>query len=140
MIEPMGPGRKGTGAVLTAVLVATVAGCGGGERTFDAAELAEELNGAGAELVLGPVLTTNPDGLDVISVFVADPASEGDLGAGTMVLLDDADVARAEFARCETTASLFCYRAANGVLRFEELLPAGQAQLEAALAGIETVE
>lgn len=128
------------GAALTTVLVAAVAGCGGGERTFEAEELVQELNGAGAELELGPVLTTNADGLDVVSVFVADPAGEGDLGAGTMVLLDDADVARAEFARCETTPSLFCYRAANGVLRFEELLPAGQAQLETALVGIETVE
>jgi len=131
---------KAKGAATTAATALLLAGCGSGERVFEPEELVTELNGSGANIKLGPILTTNPDGVDVTSVFVADPAGQGDLGAGTMVLLEDTEAARDEFARCESTPSLICFRAANGVLRFEELLPAGQAQVEVALREIETAE
>ena len=134
----MNLGQRAAAGSTTAIVL--LAGCGGGDRVFEPEELVTELNGAGAEIKLGPVLTTNPNGVDVISVFVADPAGQGDLGAGTMVLLEDSDAARDEFARCEAAPTLVCFRAANGVLRFEELLPQGQAQVEAALRGIETAE
>lgn len=117
-----------------------IAGCGGGERVFEPEELVTELNGAGAELKLGPVLTTNQDGLDVTSIFVASPSGQGDLGAGTMLLLESSEAASAEFTRCEAAPSLTCYRAANGVLRFEELVPEGQAQVEAAVRAIASEE
>lgn len=127
-------------AAAFAILAAlATGGCGGEERTFEPAELVEELNAEGAELKLGPVLTVNPEGYDVVSVFVADPGGGGDLGAGTMLLLEDADAAREELARCESSPLLLCFRAANGLLRFEQLLPQGRAQLEAALGAIETL-
>ncbi len=137
-------------AFLTLLLVgaAIVLSACGGERTFSAQEFIDEMNAHGAALALGPVLTTNPDGVDIYSISLTElstgvgsapqPAPVGLPGSGSMLVLDDADVARSEFARCEQSPELTCFRAANAVLRFQALQGGDQARIVAAIQAIET--
>jgi hypothetical protein len=120
----------------------------GGERTFTAQEFIDEMNDNGAALALGPVLTTNPDGIDIYSISLTEistgvgsppkPVPEGAPGSGSMLVLDDADAARSEFARCEQSPELTCFRAANAVLRFQALQGGDQARITTAIQAIET--
>lgn len=137
-------------AFLTIVLtcgVICLAACGG-ERTFTAQEFIDDMNDNGAALALGPVLTTNSDGVDIYSVSLTEistgvssppkPAPSGGPGSGSMLILDDADGARSEFARCERSPELTCFRAANAVLRFQALQGGDQARITTAIQAIET--
>ena len=120
----------------------------GGERTFNAREFIDEMNDHGAALALGPVLTTNPDGVDIYSISLTELSTgvgsapqavpEGVPGSGSMLILDDADGARSEFARCEQSPELTCFRAANVVLRFQALEGGDQARIVTAIEAIET--
>jgi hypothetical protein len=124
-----------------------LAACGG-ERTFTAPEFVDEMNDNGAALALGPVLTTNPDGVDIYSISLTEistgvgsppkPVPAGAPGSGSMLILDDAEGARAEFARCEQSPELTCFRAANAVLRFQALQGGDQARIVTAIQAIET--
>ena len=106
---------------LGVVIACLLAGCGG-ERTFDAGEFVDEVNDEGAQLTLGESLSSSRDDVDLYVVSFADPGSatggEGHTG-GTLAIAADVDAAIAEFARCEGSVTLACYRAANAVLYFE---------------------
>ncbi len=103
------------------------------------------MNANGAALALGPVLTTNPDGEEIHTVTFTDlaPSATGEgkppvdsHGSATLVVVESADTAREEFARCEQAPVLTCFRAANAVLRIEALQAADQARITAALEAI----
>lgn len=135
-------GRGWTAGLALAVgLVLPVAGCGSGERDFDAAGVVEELNQAGAGLELGEALPSTDD-VEVTTLGFTE-AGAGEIGhehgAGAVVILDDAEAARAEFARCESAISFICFRAANAVLRFSEISAAEQERIATALRSLENV-
>lgn len=121
--------------------LALVAGCGG-EKQFTEDGFIDAVNAEGAGLELGEVITTNEQGVDVRSVTFAEGATsptgaEGGVhGSGTMLVLADAGAATDELERCETAPSLTCFRAANVVLRFEELFPEEQSRVIAAFEAI----
>ncbi len=133
------------GAALASLpALALLGGCGG-EKQFTAAGFIDAMNDHGAALALGPVLTTNPDGIEVHSVELtatapsatgegsgADPVS----GEATLLVFDGSGDAEDEFARCESGPALTCYRAANAVLRIAELQPSDRAALTTAIEGI----
>lgn len=133
---------------LSLVCAATVLSACGGERTFSAQEFIDEMNDNGAALALGSVLTTNPDGVDIYSISLTELSTgvgsapqavpEGLPGSGSMLVLDSADTARSEFARCEQSPELTCFRAANAVLRFQALQAGDQARIVTAIQAIET--
>lgn len=110
-----------------------LAGCSD-ERSFDAETLVAELNDAGAGLVLGKAL---PSTEASVEVRVVDFAAGGGGSAGAVVILADAEAAQAEFVRCEGATAFVCFRAANAVLRFSELDPAGQQRMTSAVLAIE---
>lgn len=138
----MAPLRRHTAALAVAVAL-LVAGCGGSEeRTLSAREFISEMNRNGAALELGPVLTQNPKGVDVTKVTIErtapTPTGEGTApppsGDATLLVLADAEEATAEYERCQGAPSLSCYRAANVVLRVEDLQPTDRALLTAAIS------
>ena len=126
-----------------ALAVTALAGCGGGERTFSAEELVEEANASGAELVLGEPLSSTREGAEVRELSFEEHA-EPDAGeaahahgGGTLAIMGDAEAGLAEYERCESAATLLCFRASNAVLLFEgELEPAQRAGLERALRAL----
>ena len=121
-------------------------GCGGGEEEhrFTAREFIAEMNRNGAQLKLGPVLTENEDGVDVNQVTIArtapTPTGEGTKplpsGSATLLVLADAEEAGAEYDRCQGASTLSCYRAANVILRVEDLQPTDRALLTAAISDL----
>jgi hypothetical protein len=111
-------------------VLAILAACGG-ERTFEAAEFVEEANAHGAGMELGEPLSSTGAAGEVFAVELASSATQVH-GGGSLIVVDDAEEAQAEFARCESAASLVCYRAANVVLRLEEVSPEQRAQLDEA--------
>lgn len=116
-------------------------GCGSGERNFDAEGFLEEINAQGGELELGPVLTTRDDGLDVHVIKFAGDLTDSQLhspdsGSGTMIVMGDTEAAEQEFARCDSASALTCFRAANVVLRFEEMGAADRARIFGAVEAI----
>ena len=133
------------GAALSLPLVA----CGGGEKQFTPDSFVAEVNEAGAGLELGSMLTTSSQGVDVYVVAFAAAAPDSPTGedpereltsSGTLLAMENEEVAREEFERCSGAPDLTCFRAANAVLRFEELDPADQARLVTALEEVETIE
>lgn len=134
--------------VLSLVIGAFALSACGGERTFSAQDFIDEMNDHGAALALGPVLTTNPDGVDIYSISLTELSTgvgsppqavpEGVPGSGSMLILDDADGARSEFDRCEQSPELTCFRAANAILRLQALEGADQARIVTAIEAIET--
>lgn len=129
------------------VVALLAAGCGGGgEEVYTAEEFVESINAHGASVTLGPVLTTNSDGVEILSVtlseLAAQPASagvEGDNhGSGAVIVLEDSAEANAEFERCQGSLSLICFRAANSVLRFEGLFPAEQERITSSIEALAT--
>jgi hypothetical protein len=132
-------------APIVAVALAA-AGCGSGERDFSAEDFVEEANSHGAALELGAPLQTPQEGAELYEVTFVEPQhgeepGHGELeGAhgGTLRVTSDAGAGEAEYARCEETASLFCYRAANVVLVFdEEAEPDSLAQIANALKSMQ---
>jgi hypothetical protein len=129
-------------ALLALPLLLALLGACGGEKTFSEEEFIEAVNSEGAALELGEVITTNQDGVDVRAVSFSEDATsptgaEGGVhGGGTMLVLPDAGAATEELDRCETAPSLTCFRAANVVLRFEEIFPEEQARVTAAFEAI----
>lgn len=134
------------GALLAVAVALVAAGCGSDEeeRVLTAREFVAEMNRNGAALKLGRVLTENPEGIDVIAVEIArtapTPTGEGTQpprsGDATLLVLADAEAARAEYDRCQGAPSLSCYRAANVVLRIEDLQPTDRALLTAAISAL----
>jgi hypothetical protein len=111
-------------AIALVALAAVIVGCRGGQE-FSAEEFVEEANSHGAGLELGAPLDSSREGTELYEVTVepaagAEPALGEQHGGGTITVTDDAADAEAEHARCEGTVSLFCYRAENIVLFFDE--------------------
>jgi hypothetical protein len=130
--------RRAAAALIT-IAAAITAGCG--EREFTAAELVDAVNEHGAQLVLGEQVTTNDAGEPVYTVRSTatgnpNPQLEGGGGQGALVVADDAGSAADEFDRCETTADLTCFRAANVVLRFSALDAPDRARISGAVSAL----
>ncbi len=121
-------------ALSCAVIATAVAACGG-ERTFEAEEFVEEANQLGAGLELGERLSSTEGGGEVVAVELASSATQVH-GGGSLVIVDDVEAAQAEFTRCESAAILTCYRAANVVLRLEEIAPEQRSQLDEAFTDL----
>lgn len=127
-----------------------LAGCGGNdERQFTPQSFVDEINAEGAAVALGDVLTTSEQGVEIYTVTFTEAAvgvtGEGRVGAdehgsGALLILEDAGAAMEEYDRCQPAPALTCFRAANAVLRFEDLEPADQARVVSALETIATVE
>jgi hypothetical protein len=129
--------------LLMVVVGVLTTGCGSGERTFDTEDFVEEINARGAQLELGPVLTTRSDGVEIHVLDFSGDSSDSQLhspetGSATMLVMDDSAAAQAEFARCDSSATLTCFRAANVVLRFKEMSAADRARIFGAVEGIAT--
>jgi hypothetical protein len=127
-------------AALLAIAALAAAGCG--ERTFTASELVDAANEKGAQLALGEQLTTSRGGAEVYVVTSAgssgeaNPQLEGGGGKGTLIVADGTEGGAGEFERCEATADLTCFRAANVVLRFESLDAPDQARISGAISAL----
>jgi hypothetical protein len=128
-----------------ALAVAGLAACG--ERSFEAEEFVDEANSHGAGLELGEPLTTTEPESEVYALRLAEPAveqgeefgvvDEHAHGGGSLTVTEDEDGALEEYRRCESAASLLCYRAANVVVVFEESLPPeDRSRLDAALRSL----
>ena len=61
------------------------------------------------------------------------PQLQSGRSSGTLIVAADAGSAGAEFDRCEAAADLTCFRAANVVLRFEEMAAADRARVSGAV-------
>ncbi|MFN8152187.1 MAG: hypothetical protein U0R24_13820 [Solirubrobacterales bacterium] len=134
-----------TAAVAFAIAAVAVLGGCGGEKEFTPESFIDAMNDNGATLELGPVLTTNPDGIEVHEVSFASVApsatgegeeTEGENGAASLLVFDGADDARDEFERCNAAPALTCFRAANAVLRVENLQPSDRARITTAIQGL----
>lgn len=132
---------------LAALGVAAAGGCGEGERTFTAPEFVAEANRNGAPLELGAPLTVTEGDDEVYGVAVVERGErrrggaeeQDEHGGGSLRITEDASAAEDEHARCESAASLICYRAANVVLILEPGVPARElARVESAIRGMET--
>lgn len=131
------------GAVAALLAAATVLTVGCGERDFNAGEFIDAANAQGAALALGEEITTTESGEPVYTVKSSpdrsgdpNPQLEGGRASGTLIVADDVGAASAEFDHCETAADLTCFRAANIVLRFEELPAADQARISGAVSAL----
>lgn len=141
-------GRRLASASVALAIAVAGSGCGSDERTFTPESFIDAMNSHGAALALGPVLTTNPDGDEIYTVTLTElaPSATGEGrspasgGSATLIVVADSDLARAEFERCERAPLLTCFRAANAVLRVEELQPADQARITTALEAIQTID
>jgi hypothetical protein len=132
-------------ALATFAAATLAAGCGDGERTFTAPEFVAEANRNGAALELGAPLTVAAGDDEVYGIAIASRGGNGraeatgEHGGGSLRVTDDDAAAADEHARCESAASLICYRAANVVLIFEPGTAARDlARVEAAIRGMET--
>jgi hypothetical protein len=109
--------------VLIALITLLAAGCG--EREFEPDEFVDAANAEGAGLVLGDSLTSITEDVEVFAISFAEenrpePGGEHEHGGGgSLIVTADADSAREEFERCQSTVTLTCYRAANVVLYFD---------------------
>jgi hypothetical protein len=120
-------------ALPTLVAAITVLACGE-EKRFTASELVAEVNEHGAGLSLGEELTSTQEGIEIRAVGFEDADEHG---GGTLAITGDDDAGLAEFERCESAASLICFRAENAVLFFEDEAPADDIdRIEAAVSAI----
>jgi hypothetical protein len=137
--------RSGTAAATLLVIVAALAASGCGEREFTAQEFVDAANGHDAELELGDQLTTTESGEPVLKISSSappgsdpNPQLQAGTSSGTMIVAADVDSAGAEFDRCEAAADLTCFRAANVVLRFEEMEGADRARITGAVTALQS--
>jgi hypothetical protein len=132
-------GNNAARALATALVcvIALALGSCGGERTFEADEFVEDVNEHGAGVELGEPLSSAETGHEIFAVELAASATQVH-GGGSLVVTGDSEEAQAEHARCESAASLTCYRAANVVLRLEEVSPDQRAKLDQAFTELES--
>ena len=113
-------------AAFALLVCALLAGCGG-ERVFTASEFTDAVNDEGGGLELGEALVSTREGIEIYAIELSTGAE------GSLTVTLDPDAGTEEYRRCDTSAALRCYRAANIVLAFqEEDLPD-----QGALAGID---
>ena len=129
------------------LVAAALAGCGeNGERVFTLDEFVDEVNAEGAGVEVGPVITTSEDGVEVRSLTLtgetlsptgsARDTEEPHGGNGAILVLENAELAETELDRCQPAPALTCFRAANVVIRFEDMLPEDQARISIAVQGL----
>lgn len=132
-------------AIPVALIGAAVAFGGCGEEEFTAESFIDAMNEHGTSLTLGPVLTTNPEGIDINEVSFSQPAPaatgegagrETANGAATLLVFDGTGDAEDEFDRCESGPALTCFRASNAVLRVANLQPSDRALITTAIQGV----
>ena len=125
---------------LALALAGLLAACGS-EREFDAVSITAELNEAGAGVELGETLPPSADGVEVHELNLDHPKEPGHAhGAGALLVLDDAEAAEQEFARCESAVDFTCFRAANVVIRFTGMSPVDQQLISNSVSAIGTEE
>ena len=127
-------------------MIILVAGCGDSkeaEPAYEPASFIEAMNAEGAGLVLGPVLTVNPDGIDVNTVTLDHPADvpaeesgEHAHSTGALVVLPGDEAAEAEVQRCHGAPALTCFRVGNAVVRFEDLSREDEDRLSSAVTAL----
>lgn len=129
---------------MAAAALLAAAGCGE-EKRFTANGFIRALNDHGAKLALGPVLATTADGTAVREITITEPApsatGEGAdasvaSGAAAILVFEGSGDAEDEFDRCDGTPALTCFRAANVVLRIEDLQPSDRARLTTAIEAL----
>ena len=137
--------RNLTRAALATALGAALLAVGCGEKEFTAESFVDAMNDHGATLALGPVITTNPDGIDVhqVTFTEAAPSATGEgeeteeaNGDATLLVFDGSGDAEDEFDRCNEAPALTCFRASNAVLRVENLQPSDRARITTAIQGV----
>jgi hypothetical protein len=118
---------------------AALIGCG--ERQFDEQELVEELNAAGAGLVLGEPLPSTSDDVTVTTVEFDEAHEEEEAGhshgGGAVAIVENEEAAVAEFERCQSAIDFTCFRVGNAVLRFVGITPEEQTALTSAMRSLE---
>jgi hypothetical protein len=122
-------------ALALAIAAAVASGCGSGA-TFTAEELVAEVNRHGGELALGEPLDASGEGPEIHSLTFTGvaPTPEDVHAGGSLLIAEDDEAAVGEYQRCEGSASLICFRAANAVMIFEGAVPpADLARLSEAL-------
>jgi hypothetical protein len=117
-------GAHGTCAAVLAVGAIALGGCGG-EETMTKEEFVQSIREQGVEIELGRELLTTEAGkeLHAIQLKPLSPNLPGDVEAhtgGSLAVHDDIDGAEAGFERCQASADLLCYRAANVVVVLED--------------------
>lgn len=137
-------GRRPTPAAAVAALAIALAGllaaCGS-ERKFDAVSITAELNDAGAGVELGETLPASADGVEIHELNLDHAKEPGHVhGTGALLVLDDAEAAEEEFARCESAVDFTCFRAANIVIRFIGMSPVDQQLISDSVSAIGTEE
>jgi hypothetical protein len=131
-------------ALVSAIAILLATACGD-ERSFEPEEFVQEANAEGAGLILGEPLTSIEEGVDVYSISFEEepgereaPGEHGHSG-GSMIVTGSAEAAKEEYARCEQTVTLVCYRAANVVLFFDtERGDEHVAKVDSAIRALET--
>jgi hypothetical protein len=132
-------------ALLAVAAGVAALGCGD-EPAFDAAGFAAAANEHGAGLELGSELTTTEEGKSVHAIAFEEPpgAEAGGAGAdphghggGSLTVTEDDAAGLAEYQRCESAATLICFRAANVAIAIEsEAEPEQLARLRRAIAAL----
>ncbi|MGI8461018.1 MAG: hypothetical protein ACR2OC_05180 [Solirubrobacterales bacterium] len=125
-----------TGAALAASALAI--GCGG-ERHFEAEEFITAANDQGAGFVLGTPLSTSLPDREIYVLELSAQAASGTPvgGGGSVVITENEETGRAEHARCESAATLLCYRASNVVVELEDALtPDSRRRVDEAFSGL----
>ena len=142
--------RPGLALGLVGLLAAVALAACGEEQTFTAQEMVEEVNEHGAGIRLGEPLTTSQENLELYGIRLSGaPAAPSTPGtdqasppvdvhaAGSLTITEGDDEAVVEYERCESAASLVCFRAANAVLILEDTVPNQDlARIEAAISAM----
>ncbi|MEJ7876616.1 MAG: hypothetical protein WKF62_08145 [Solirubrobacterales bacterium] len=123
---------KGCLLSIAAATLVAIAGCGDEERTFTASGFVDEMNDQGADLELGADLLSTQAGVETFEIRF------GQTGDGSLAVAEDDEGGVSEYERCESAATLLCYRAANVVLLFDgaEIAVGDLAGVEAAIRAI----
>ncbi len=134
--------------IVLAILPASALAACGGKPYEDAQAFVAAANAEGADLRLGPTLSTNNPEHDVYALEVggggglaeeADEGGQAHLGGGSITVTESEDDARLEYEECESAATLLCYRAGNVALVLEgEITPAQRARIDAAIEALAT--
>ena len=98
-------------------------GCGDGE-TMTREEFLDSIREQGVEIELGRELLTTEPGKELYAIELepVSPALPGDVEAhtgGSLAVHDDTESADRSLERCQASADLLCYRAANVVVVLE---------------------
>ncbi len=111
---------------------------------LSAAEFVERVNEQGAGIEVGEQLSVSERGSVYDLVLLDPPAAERARGASaaqtdgtaSLIVAPDEDGGVSEYDRCESAASLICFRAANAVVLVEDATPEQLARLGTAIQAL----